>query len=139
MENEYTVEELQKLKDILSDVQKDTSLLRLEQFTSSLLTFFKKYPLKCSLIKNEFHNLPQVLHSHYINLTEEIFHDIKVRELFGEHKYFVIFQENSSLSFEIHKRHLNKLLFLSNVDDIIRMMHIPVVNSFVKWRLLIGK
>lgn len=72
---------------------------------------------------------------HHLNLNDEYDN----HEPFGEGRYFVIFNENSTNRFEFWTRHLRKFLFEATLKEMPLLINMPFIGDLAKWRLIIAK
>lgn len=119
---EYTTREI----DLLCRMIKSPSTIGIDQFRDLVIQLIEIQTTKDSMIETPIF---------FINLGKE-FNTI---EPYGEAKYFVIFNENSTNRFEFWTRHLRKFLFEATLKEMPLLINVPFVAELAKWRLIIAK
>ena len=134
--NTYTVEEYQLFSEMLSESSTDMRSFNRVEFTQRVLRYIDGCFFDHDRIHGNFNSLADDLYR--VHLSQEEIKDFKGRELFGEGIFFVIFQEQTGLTFNIFRRHLYRLFFTSDITDMLPLIHMNMVGEFAKWRIQIG-
>jgi len=116
----------------------------------SLLYSNKDVNLLLNLLNNKYNSN---LHSNYYSIIYDLFFSKNVykefliyhsnidcpKELYGEGKYFVIFQEGSYYKFGIYTQHMKNFIFKLPLHEVCLFINTPFVQKIAEWRLIIGK
>lgn len=119
---EYTTREI----DLLCNMVKEPMRIGIDQFRDIIHQLIEIQTTKESMLE-----VPKF----FINLGKE-FESI---EPYGEGKYFVIFNENSTNRFELWTRHLQNFLFKATLKEMPLLINTPFISKLAKWRLTIAK